>query len=193
MIPRPPAGDVLGTPRLLLRRFRLDDLADHARLYAQPEVTRFLGGGPFEGEQAARRSRAAVEMFVEHWARHGFGVWAVLDRVGGGLIGQCGLKYLPESPDVELLYAIDPAYWGRGLVTEAAAAALADGFDRTDLPRIVAVTRPEHGASRRVMDKLGMRYEGEVTVYGLRAVLYAISRAEFTSRATTGSSAGGNA
>lgn len=183
----------LVTPRLRLRRFTLDDLEAHARLYVQSAVTRFLGGGPFEGEQARQRSRAAVEMFVEHWARHGFGVWAVLDRAGGCLIGQCGLKYLPESPDVELLYAIDPAYWGRGLVTEAAAAALADGFERTDLPRIVAVTRPEHAASRRVMEKLGMSYGGEVTVYGLRAVLYAISRAEFASRATTGASAGGNA
>jgi ribosomal-protein-alanine N-acetyltransferase len=184
----------LETPRLLLRPFASGDGPAHARLYAKPEVTRFLAGGPFLGEAAARRSRAALELFVNHWAGHGFGVWAVLDRATGAFIGQCGLKYLPESPEVEILYALDPPYWGRGVATEAARAALRHGFETTGLDRIVAVARPEHHASHRVMEKLGMAYEGVVEVYGgLRAVLYAISRESFRSRATSASSAGGNA
>jgi ribosomal-protein-alanine N-acetyltransferase len=90
----------LETPRLLLRPFTRDDAADHARIYAKPEVTRFLARGPFLGEAAAQRSRAALELFIDHWREHGFGVWAVIDRATGALIGQCGLKYLPESPEV---------------------------------------------------------------------------------------------
>jgi ribosomal-protein-alanine N-acetyltransferase len=184
----------LETPRLLLRPFAPADGPDHARLYAKPEVTRFLAGGPFLDEAAAQRSRAALELFVNHWAEHGFGVWAVLDRATGAFVGQCGLKYLPGSPEVEILYALDTPYWGRGVATEAAAAALGHGFETTGLDRIVAVAKPEHRASHRVMEKLGMAYEGMVEVYGgIRAVLYAISREAFRNRATRASSAGGNA
>jgi ribosomal-protein-alanine N-acetyltransferase len=184
----------LETPRLLLRPFTRDDAADHARIYAKPEVTRFLSRGPFLGAAAARRSRAALDLFIDHWKEHGFGVWAVIDRATGVLIGQCGLKYLPESPEVEILYAVDTPYWGRGIATEAAAAALRHGFESTRLARIVAVAMPEHRRSHRVMEKLGMTHEGFVEVYGgIRAVLYAISREAFLSRATRASSAGGKA
>lgn len=183
----------LETPRLRLRPFALGDGEDHARIYAKPEVTRFLAGGPFRGEEAARRSRTALELFVTHWARHGFGVWAVIERSSGRLIGQCGLKYIPETPDVEILYALDTPAWGRGLTTEAATAALRHGFEATDLQRIVALTRPEHRASRRVMEKLGMVYERDAVFYGIHAVVYAISREAFARRAINAASAGGNA
>jgi ribosomal-protein-alanine N-acetyltransferase len=182
------------TPRLLLRPFTREDAPVHARIYAKPEVTRFLARGPFLGEEAARRSRAALDLFIEHWREHGFGVWAVIDRATGDLIGQCGLKYLPESPEVEILYALDSPYWGRGIATEAAGAALRHGFESTPLDRIVAVAMPEHLRSHRVMQKLGMTHQGLVEVYGgIRAVLYTISREAFMSRATRASSAGGKA
>lgn len=184
----------LETRRLVLRPLAREDAADHARIYAKPEITRFLARGPFLGEEAARRSRAALDLFINHWKEHGFGVWAVVDRATGALIGQCGLKYLPESPEVEILYALDTPYWGRGIATEAAEAALRHGFEWTRLARVVAVAMPEHHGSHRVMEKLGMTYEGRVEVYGgIRAVLYAISRESFLSRATRTSSAGGKA
>src|SRR5262249_32946319 len=91
----------LETPRLLLRPFARGDARDHARISAKPEVTRFLAGGPFLGPEAVERSRAAQNLFLNHWKAHGFGVWAVIDKVTGVLIGQCGLKYLPDQPDVE--------------------------------------------------------------------------------------------
>ena len=184
----------LETPRLLLRTFTRADAADHARIYGKPDVTRFLARGPFLGLEAARRSRSALELFIEHRKKHGFGVWAVVERATGSLIGQCGLKYLPSSPEVEILYALDTPYWGKGLATEAADAALRHGFESTGLDRIVAVAMPEHRRSHRVMEKLGMTYEGRIEVYGgVRAVLYAISREAFLSRATRASSAGGKA
>jgi RimJ/RimL family protein N-acetyltransferase len=185
---------VLETPRLHLRPFTAADAEDHARIYANPEVTRFLAGGPFLGAAAAERSRAALDLFIAHWVEHGFGVWAVVEKGARDLIGQCGLKYLPDRPEVEILYALDTPYWGRGLASEAGAAALRYGFEVARLERIVAVALPEHGASQQVMKKLGMTYEGLVEVYGgIRAVLYAVSRGEFMRRATNASSAGGNA
>ncbi|MEK7838507.1 MAG: GNAT family N-acetyltransferase, partial [candidate division NC10 bacterium] len=89
------------------------------------------------------------------------------------------------APDVEVLYAIARRCWGRGLAAEAAGAVLAHGFETLDLPRIVAVTRPQHHASRSVITKLGMTYEQDVEVYGIRAVLYALSREAYLGRRST--------
>jgi ribosomal-protein-alanine N-acetyltransferase len=166
----------LETRRLRLRPFALSDAEDHGRMYANPEVTQFLAGGPFASDEARHRSSAAVHLFVSHWRQHGFGVWAVLDKTSGALIGQCGLKYLPASPEVEILYAFDTPYWGQGLATEAASAALHHGFEAVGLERILAVARPDHGASRRVMEKLGMVFTRADELFGMPVVVYTISR-----------------
>jgi ribosomal-protein-alanine N-acetyltransferase len=167
----------LSTARLRLRPFAPADADDHRRLYADVEVTRYLGNGPFLGAEAEARSRRALEHFVAHWTARGFGVWAVLEQASGRFVGQCGLNVLPDRPEVEVLYAFERAVWGRGYATEAARAALDYGFAVAGLDRIVAVARPENLASRHVLDKLGMRYHGEVEVYGVRAAYYVTTRA----------------
>jgi GNAT acetyltransferase-like protein len=78
-----------------------------------------------------------------------------------------------------VLYAVERASWGRGLATEAARAALTYGFDEAGLLRIVAVKRPEHMRSRHVLQKLGMRHERDVDVFGIHAVLSALGRDAF--------------
>jgi ribosomal-protein-alanine N-acetyltransferase len=167
------------TPRLRLRPFTPADTEDHRRLYADPEVTRFLGRGPTApGEVPARSARVLAE-FVAHWSERGFGPWAVIDRASGQLIGQCGLRHWPVIDDIELLYAVARPYWGRGLVTEAARAALAHGFREVGLRRVVAVTWPDHAASRAVIARLGMRLESEVVLLDRPAVLYALTAADF--------------
>jgi ribosomal-protein-alanine N-acetyltransferase len=168
----------LRTSRLRLRPFTGADAPAHLALYGDPEVTRQLGGGPFVGDQIAARSRRAVEKFVRHWAEKGYGVFAVEDLRTGRFLGQCGLNTIDELGEIEVLYALERAAWGQGLATEAARAAIAYGFDEAGLPRIVAVTRPEHTRSRHVLEKLGMRYERDVDVFGIHAVLYALTRGE---------------
>ena len=66
---------------------------------------------------------------------------------------------------VELLYALSPAYWGRGLATEAAGAVVDWGFANLAVPEIQAFTRKEHTASRRVLEKLGLRHLDETDRY----------------------------
>jgi ribosomal-protein-alanine N-acetyltransferase len=165
----------LETPRLRLRPFEHADHAAHAAIYADLEVTRFLPGGPFLGDAAPARSARSLSHFASHWAQHGFGVWAVVDKTTGAVIGQCGLNVLPDGSDVELLYALARATWGRGLATEAGRAALDHGFESIGLPRIVAVTRPEHRASQRVMEHLGMEREGNRELFGMHVVCYAVT------------------
>lgn len=178
----------LATDRLALRPFGAGDAEAHARLYADPEVTRWLGDGPWSGEGARARSALSLRRFAEHWEAHGWGVWAITDRKTGEVMGQCGLKYLqlgPEGapPDVEVLYALEQRHWGRGFATEAAGRALRHGFETLGQPRIVAVARPDNRGSRAVMEKIGLIHEGPVVVSGIRAVCYAQSRAGYLARA----------
>ena len=172
----------LETPRLRMRPFTWNDFEGEAALYADPEVTRYLPRGPVPPGQVWDRVQRVLTHFIAHWSDHGFGVWALEDRATGDLVGHCGLQHLPEEAGVEVLYLIARAQWGRGLATEAARAALAHGFGPLGLASIAAVIVPENAASRRVVEKLGMRSEGEVDVYGLHAVRYALLRAEFLAR-----------
>ena len=117
---------------------------------------------------------ASLETKVEHWERHGFGMWLLRDRSTGEMVGRGGLQYtyVAGLDDVEAAWAIVPERWREGLATEFAHACATVGLDRLSLLSIVAFAQPENIASRRVMEKVGFRYEGELTHVGLPHVLY---------------------
>jgi RimJ/RimL family protein N-acetyltransferase len=100
----------------------------------------------------------------------------------GELIGHCGLRFLEEIDETELLYAIARPHWNKGLVTEAARASLAFEFERGGLDRIIALAVPENVASVRGMEKVGMHPDGEADLFGLHLVRYTIGAESFLSR-----------
>lgn len=163
------------TDRLLLRMFRPEDgEAMYDRLWTDSQVMRYVqpGGWPHPREEAA----ALMERKIERWRERGFGQWAVVPKDEGELIGYCGLKYLDNTPEVELLYGIRHTHWGRGLVTEAARATLRFAFEETPLAEVVAIALPDNVGSWRVMEKCGMRREGMARHYGFDVVRYSIRR-----------------
>ena len=165
------------TERLWLRNFTLDDLDDLARIFGKPEVMKYLG---LKGEPL---SREETEVFllsiIKHWKLHDFGRWAMISKKDGRLIGCAGLRSFEKA--IELVYLIDEPEWGKGLATEAAIASLGFGFRKLDLKKIVAFTRPSNLASRRVMEKIGMRYANEVKIFDILAVQYDIMHKQFFS------------
>jgi ribosomal-protein-alanine N-acetyltransferase len=164
----------LHTGRLVLRGFSAADLDVYARrIFADPQVTRYL---PQRDIPPLERAVRSVRYFNRHWAERGFGLWAVIDRRDGQLIGQCGLNYLMENGEVEVDYALARPYWGRGIATEAAKAALEFGFGSVGLSKIIALAAPENLASRRVMEHLGMAYTREADYFGMHLVWYEILR-----------------
>lgn len=156
-----------------MRRFTLDDLDELVRLRADPEVMRYIGDQP--RERVAQR----LQYYISHYESHGLGMWAVIHKQAGAMIGWCGLIFLDETPEVEVGYGVSRDYWGQGLMTEAARASLRYGFETIGLERIVAVAMPENTGSRRIMEKLGMRYEKMAHHYGHDLVYYALGRDEF--------------
>lgn len=159
------------TPRMRLRQFTPNDLDDLSCLYSEPDLMRYIG----KGIRTKNETQAALFSIIKHY-EHGFGMWAVISKDDGKLIGRCGLCFLDNTSEVELGYLLDKSYWRRGLATEASHASLKYGFEVVKLDRIVAIAKPENIASRRVMEKVGMKYEKDAYFYNTNVVYYSISR-----------------
>ncbi len=169
------AGHVVRTARTRLRPASMQDVGYLHRLWTEPAVRRFF----WDDEVITRgRAEAAVREAVEDFGRHGLGLWISERREGGGgPVGFCGLRHLDGGPEVEVLYGISPAGWGRGYATEIAPAIFRYGFETSGLNRIWGIADAENLASRRVLEKIGMTFEGYVVNEGREEARYAM-RAE---------------
>ncbi|MCI0462084.1 MAG: GNAT family N-acetyltransferase [Gemmataceae bacterium] len=162
----------LQTERLYLRMFREQDLDDYTRLCSDPEVVLYVG-------QPFSRAEAWLHMatMLGHWQLRGCGMWAVEDRSSGSLVGRIGF-YEPEGwPGCELGWMLARRYWGHGLATEGARAALDYAFAVLHRQHVISLIRPENVVSVRVAEKLGERLEGRSRALGVEALVYGI-RAE---------------
>jgi RimJ/RimL family protein N-acetyltransferase len=145
----------LRTDRLLLRHWRAEDSSPFAAMSADPQVAQML-----EGPLDRAQSDALFKRWEQQLARAPFGCWAV-ELIGQApFVGMVGLGALgpemPFGPAVEIGWRLDPAYWGRGIATEAAAVAMSYGFERCALDEIVAITAEINLRSQAVMTRLGM-------------------------------------
>jgi RimJ/RimL family protein N-acetyltransferase len=144
------------TDRLVLRPWREEDGARLQLLLSDPAVR---GGRTMPPDRIARFADASLRQ----WHVSGFGPWAAIHKATGSWIGRLGLDQLDDWPGVDKIevgFELHQAWWGQGLATEGALAALRFGFRRHGLARIISVTAAAHVAARRVMEKAGLRYEG---------------------------------
>lgn len=146
---------MIETARLILRPWRQSDLPLFAEQNADPLVMRFLGGVLTREE-----SDAYVRRVERHLAETGFCKWAVEAPGVAPLIGAVGLSRVDFeaffTPAVEIAWRLHRRYWGHGYATEAARAAIEDGFTRIGLNEIVSMAALDNTASTRVMERLGM-------------------------------------
>jgi RimJ/RimL family protein N-acetyltransferase len=161
----------LTTERLVLRRPTLDDLDAWHAIYVDAEDVWY--GAPRSSKD---ENRDKLVRQIAHFEQHGFGMCAVELAASGETVGAAGLQHLEGGPEVEVGYRFLKAHWGNGYATEAAAASIAYGFDELGIERIVAVALPDNAASRRVLEKSGLREIGLTHVYGLEHVKYEIGR-----------------
>ncbi|MEN0106262.1 MAG: GNAT family N-acetyltransferase [Pseudomonas sp.] len=150
----------LHTERLLLRRWRPEDLAPFAAMVADPEVMKY-----FPTTQSTAEAAAMIERIHAHIAEHGFGLWALERKDNGAFIGFTGLGVVgftapfcnPAGPTIEIGWRLARSAWGQGFASEAARAALACAFEHLQLPEVVAFTVPANAPSRAVMARIGMQ------------------------------------
>ncbi|HET9495274.1 MAG TPA: GNAT family protein [Chloroflexia bacterium] len=154
----------LETERLVLRRPRMEDAADVFEYRSDPEVIRTV---TFDLHVSIEDSQAWLQRTLERApAESGACVFALELKSSGKMIGTCGI-FLDDVGHARAgtAYVLNRAYWGQGLTTEALRAVVDLGFLRLGFNRIFALCLPENVASARVMEKVGMIYEGILREY----------------------------
>ena len=149
----------LETERLLLRRFTESDVANLHELDGDPEVMRFINGGRPVSRDVIRNE--ILPRFLRAYERfEGFGVWAAIERSTGQFVGW--FEFYPRKDagpeEVELGYRLRRSAWGKGYATEGSRALIRKGFTELGVQRVVAETMAVNAASRRVMEKAGLKY-----------------------------------
>jgi ribosomal-protein-alanine N-acetyltransferase len=148
----------LQTERLILRRLRVGDAADMYDYARQTEVTRYLRWSPHPD---ICHTQDYLRYIATRYATGSFYDWALIYKANNRMIGTCGFTDFDCPNDsAEIGYVIHPDYRGMGLAPEAVRAVLAFGFDKLLLHRIEARFIEGNTASLRVMEKVGMRFEG---------------------------------
>ena len=163
---------ILETERLILRMFCEADFEAYAKLSADPEVMRFLGGKTFDRLEAWRH----MAFIVGHWQLLDYGLWAVEEKSSGNLVGRIGFLNPAGWPGFELGWTLSREYWGRGYATEGARRALQYGFNELDRPHIISLIHPDNRASIRVAERLGEKLEGKTQLLGHDVLIYGIDR-----------------
>lgn len=100
-------GYEIYTERLYMRKLRDEDLDNYYEIMKKDEVGKWLGtsrGKTYE------ETKLSIDKFSKQWEEKGYGVWAVIDKKSGELLGHCGLNFLKETSEVEILYAFDPKF-----------------------------------------------------------------------------------
>lgn len=141
------------TSRLVLRTWREGDERDAHALWGDPEVMRFIPGGPHPDRN---RTRLALDRANRAHEQTGCSLWAVELRDGGDFVGDCGFHRVGDD-EVELAFHFRPERWGLGYATEAARACLELAFSELGARRVVAYAHRENAPSQRVLAKLGFR------------------------------------
>lgn len=175
---------MIDTSRLTLRPLRHADAAALHALFLEPQVYRYLTDGQVMPREWIDSVIADSDTT---FAQHGLGLWAVFPKGSDTLIGLTGFRYFYDPPVLELLYALMPAHWQRGLATEMASAAIDFAFTHNDIAAIRASTDAPNQASVRVMERLGMQpcgrtAVGEVPLIKWEQLHFVLSRAAWQSR-----------
>ena len=143
---------------MILREWREDDLPAFAQMNADPLVMQYMPKQLIREESDSLAAR-----IDDHFATHGFGLWAVEVPEVTEFAGFAGLSApgfaAHFTPCMEVAWRIASSSWNHGYATEAAQAATAYGFSTLNLPEIVSFTVPHNLASRRVMEKIGMTHD----------------------------------
>src|SRR5438094_8551381 len=148
---------ILETERLLLRFPRESDFDAYARICADPEVMRFLGGQPMTVLEACRD----MAFTIGHWYFRGYGQWVVEEKASGRLVGRIGFTNPAGWPGSELGWTLARESWGKGYATEGACRALEYAFTEMDRDHVISCIAPKNVRSIKVAERLDGKVEGK--------------------------------
>jgi ribosomal-protein-alanine N-acetyltransferase len=162
------------TPRLILRPMQATDLDAIHLIFTDSKVMTSFSVACFSLEQTQRW----LQRNLDHQSQYGYGLFSVILKTDGALIGDCGLENMEIDGHTlaELGYDFRSAYWNQGFATEAALAVRDYAFDVLHLPQLISLIRVGNFASRRVAEKVGMQLVEEFMRYEIRYWKYALKK-----------------
>ena len=159
-----PADAVLEPERLVLRELTEDDAPFMLELLNEPGWLRFIGDRGIRTVDGARDYIANGPMAM--YRQLGFGLYAVVRRLDGVLLGVCGLIKRDSLDDVDIGFAFLERHGGAGYAQEAAAAVMRQAREMLKLPRVVAITSIDNDRSMRLLQRVGLHFEKTVRLQG---------------------------
>lgn len=149
---------VLKTDRLTLRKLKMGDADDLYECSSDPEVSKFM---PWETHISLKNSEEYIEMAIEHYLTGQLAPWGITLTESDKLIGTIEfVKWLPNHYRAEISFVLSKYFWGNGYILEATKRVIRFGFENMDLQKIEGLSMIENVQSQRVLQKLGMRFEG---------------------------------
>ncbi|MCB6571444.1 GNAT family N-acetyltransferase [Eubacterium limosum] len=150
---------ILETERLSFREMNDGDFADLCQMLQDPVVMTAYEHA-FEDEEARRW----LENQKRRYREDGFGLWAVLLKETGEMIGQCGLtrQFVGENSVLEIGYLFKKDFWHKGYATEAATVCKQYAFEVLDIEEVYSIIRDTNIASQAVAKRNGMTLKGKI-------------------------------
>jgi ribosomal-protein-alanine N-acetyltransferase len=148
----------LTTHRLGLRRFRTTDLDWLASLYADPDVTRFLGGAKTEAQVRVMLTTRILDYYYVH---PGLGIWMTIERDTCAPVGFHLINNIQGESIIQIGFGLARAAWGRGFATEMASALLRYAFVDLELDYLTGMASLANVSSQHVLQKIGLHRDGE--------------------------------
>lgn len=176
---------MLETARLFLRPMDEKDVDSVFAMRSDADVMRFIRPRQIERSEA----ESWIKLISSRWETQKLGFCAVIEKSSNRFTGWCGLWRLAETQEIEVGYALRKDFWGKGYAVEASEAFLHYGFEYLNIEEIVAVTDSNNKNSRRVMEKLGMIYDGIGKYYGRDLAHYTIKKDDYFRNRKTASPA----
>ncbi|EMR07252.1 putative acetyltransferase [Bhargavaea cecembensis DSE10] len=158
------------TARCVLEPPAAGDLDAVKLLYGSEPVRAFLGG---------TRTGAEVERAFAGMLQNADSCWIIRQLEDGAFIGSVSLDLHHDGEALEISYQLLPEFWGRGYGTEAATEVIRHAFSNLGQERLLAETQAANTASRRLLERLGMKEERRVERFGEEQVIYSLSRERF--------------
>lgn len=160
--------------RIGIRHLRPEDLQDLLQLEQDPVVMTYINGGyPLPDEEVKERLSKAINFYNES---PGLGKFAVCSLENDKFLGWACLQPLDNSGEIELGYRLHQHAWGQGIASEASALLRDYYFNTLKLERLVAITRHDNFASRKVIEKTGLSFEKEAVFYNTDVLYYSLHK-----------------
>ncbi|MDA2729219.1 GNAT family N-acetyltransferase [Bacillus cereus] len=150
---------VIHTKRLFMRKPLIEDVEQFYSILKEEVVGKWLAKsrGMSKGE-----AKDYIMQLISYWEQYNFGVWLLVNRNTGELLGHCGLRKIDETGEIEIMYVLDPEYWGNGYASEAAKTSIQYAKEMMNVKRIIARVKVANENSKKLLRNLGFTYTHDV-------------------------------